>query len=66
VLETALYGQAADALVVKWLMENQKAVGGLATFSNLVDRIVDNPAARIDGQEITVPAMPPPARLAYP
>jgi len=58
-------------------MENQKAAGVFATVSTLVDRAVDNPAARIAGQEIperfqlagkalAVPAMPPPAPLAYP
>ena len=52
VLETTPQGQAADALVVKWLMENQKAAGVFATVSTLVDRVVDNPAARIAAQEI--------------
>ena len=52
VLETTPQGQAADALVVKWLMENQKAAGVFATVSTLVDRVSDNPAARIAAQEI--------------
>ena len=54
VLETTPQGQAADAQVVKWLMENQKAAGVFATVSTLVDRAVDNPAARIAAQEIAV------------
>ena len=33
-------------------MENQKAAGVFATVSTLVDRAVDNPAARIPAQEI--------------
>jgi len=52
VLETTPQGQAADALVVKWLMDNQKEAGVFATVSTLVDRAVDNPAARIAAQEI--------------
>ncbi|MEI8190072.1 MAG: hypothetical protein WCI75_10200 [candidate division NC10 bacterium] len=52
VLETTPQGQAADAQVVKWLMENQKAAGVFATISTLVDRVSDNPAARIAAQEI--------------
>ena len=52
VLETTPQGQAADAQVVKWLMENQKAAGVFATVSTLVDRVSDNPAARIAAQEI--------------
>ena len=34
VLETTPHSQAADALVVKGLMENQKVAGGLTTVSN--------------------------------
>jgi len=33
-------------------MENQKAAGVFATVSTLVDRVVENPAARIAAQEI--------------
>ena len=52
VLETTPQGQAANALVVKWLMENQKAAGVFSTVSTMVDRVVDNPAAKIAAQEI--------------
>ena len=58
-------------------MENQKAAGVFATVSTLVDRVSDNPAARIAAQEIAervqlaaqalaVPAVPPSASLPSP
>src|SRR5262249_51158887 len=52
VLATTPQGQAADAQLVKWLMEHQKEAGVFATVSGLVDRLSDNPAARVVAQEI--------------
>jgi hypothetical protein len=52
VLETTPQGQAADAQCVKWLMEHQKEAGVFATVSTLVDRLTDNPAARMTALEI--------------
>jgi hypothetical protein len=73
VLETTPLGQAADAQFVKWLMEHQKEAGVFATVSALVDRLSDNPAAKVTAQEImerlqraqqarpVAPAVPAPA-----
>lgn len=52
VLTATPQGQAADAQFVKWLMEHQKEAGVFATVSQLVDRLTDNPAARMAAQEI--------------
>ncbi len=52
VLTTTPQGQAADAQLVKWLMEHQKEAGVFATVSQLVDRLTDNPAAKVAAQEI--------------
>jgi hypothetical protein len=52
VLTTTPQGQATDAQFVKWLMEHQKEAGVFATVSGLVDRLSDNPAARMTAQEI--------------
>ena len=55
-LETTPQGQAADVQIVKWLLENQKATGVIATASHLVDRRVENPSTRTAGQEIVARA----------
>ena len=52
VLTTTPQGQAADAQLVKWLMDHQKEAGVFATVSGLVDQLTDNPAARLTAQEI--------------
>jgi hypothetical protein len=52
VLATTSQGVAADAQLVKWLMEHQKEAGVFATVSELVDQFTDNPAARVTAQEI--------------
>ncbi len=52
VLTTTPQGQAADAQLVKWLMEHQKEAGVFATVSTLVDQLSDNPVAKITAQEI--------------
>ncbi len=52
VLTTTPQGQAADAQLVKWLMEHQKEAGVFATVSQRVDRLTDNPAAKVAAQEI--------------
>ncbi len=52
VLTTTPQGQAVDAEFVKWLMEHQKEAGVFATVSELVDKVSDNPAARMTAQEI--------------
>ena len=51
-LETTPQRQAAEALVVKWIMENRRAAGVIAIVSTLVDRALDNSAARIVALEI--------------
>jgi len=52
VLETTPQGQAADAQFVKWLMEDQKEAGVFTIVSTLIDRLSDNPAAKMTTQEI--------------
>jgi hypothetical protein len=52
VLTTTPQGQAVGAQFVKWLMEHQKEAGVFATVSTLVDRVSDNPAAKMTAQEI--------------
>jgi len=52
VLGTMPQGQASDALLVKWLMQNQKEAGVFTAVSGLVERLSDNPAARSTAQEI--------------
>ncbi len=52
VLTTTPQGQAADAQLLKWLMDHQKEAGVFATVSELVDRLSDNPAARVAAEEI--------------
>jgi hypothetical protein len=52
VLTTTPQGQAADAQLVKWLMERQKEAGGFSTVSTLVDQLTDNPAAKMTAHEI--------------
>jgi hypothetical protein len=52
ILTTTPQGQAADAQLVKWLIEHQREAGVLATVSQLVDQLSDNPAARLTAQEI--------------
>ena len=52
VLTTTPQGQAADAAFVKWLMEHQKEAGVFTTVATLVDRLSDNPAAKLTAQEI--------------
>ena len=53
ILETTPQGQQADAAFVKWLMENQKGAGVFSTVSALVDKVSDNPAAKLTAQEIS-------------
>ena len=53
VLTSTPQGQAADAVLVKWLMEHQKEAGVFSTVSQLVDQLSDNPAARLTAQEIS-------------
>ena len=53
ILETTPQGQQADSAFVKWLMENQKAAGVFSTVSALVDKVSDNPAAKLTAQEIS-------------
>jgi hypothetical protein len=53
ILTTTPQGQAADAQLVKCLMEHQKEAGVFATVSGLVDQLSDNPAARLTAQEIS-------------
>ena len=52
ILETTPQCQAADAQLVKWLMEHQKEADVLTTVAALVDQVSDNPAARLTTQEI--------------
>jgi hypothetical protein len=52
VLTTTPQGQAADAQLVRWLMEHQKEAGVFATVSALVDKVSDNPAAKMTAEEI--------------
>ena len=52
VLTTTPQGQAADAQLVKWLMEHQKEAGVFTTVSGLVEQLSDNPAARMTALEI--------------
>ena len=52
VLTTTPQGQAADAQLVKWLMDHQKEAGVFTTVSGLVEQLSDNPAARLTAQEI--------------
>src|SRR5215831_9124919 len=52
VLTTTPQGQAADAQLVKWLMDHQKEAGVFTTVSALVESLSDNPAARLTAQEI--------------
>jgi len=52
VLETTPQGQAADAQFVKWLMTHQKGAGVFTTVSTLVDKLSDNPAAKMTALEI--------------
>jgi hypothetical protein len=53
VLTTTPQGQAADAQFVKWLMDHQKEAGVFVTVSDLVERLSDNPAARLTAEEIS-------------
>jgi TRAP-type C4-dicarboxylate transport system permease large subunit len=52
VLTTTPQGKAADAQLVKWLMEHQREAGVFSTVSDLVEQLSDNPAARLTAQEI--------------
>jgi DNA-binding PucR family transcriptional regulator len=52
VLETTPQGQEADAQLVQWLKDHQKASGVFETVSALVQSLADNPAAKITAQEI--------------
>lgn len=52
VLTTTPQGKAADAQLVKWLMDHQREAGVLSTVSDLVETVSDNPAARMTAQEI--------------
>ncbi len=52
VLTSTPQGQAADAQLVKWLMEHQKEAGVFASVSALVDEVSDNPAAKMVAEEI--------------
>jgi hypothetical protein len=52
VLTTTPQGKAADAQLVKWLMDHQREAGVLGTVSDLVETVSDNPAARMTAQEI--------------
>jgi hypothetical protein len=52
VLTTTPQGKAADAQLVRWLMDHQREAGVFATVSDLVERLTDNPAARLTAQEI--------------
>ena len=52
VLTTTPQGQAADAQFVKWLMDHQKEAGVFTTVAGLVERLSDNPAAKMTAQEI--------------
>ncbi len=52
VLTSTPQGQAADAQLVKWLMDHQKEAGVFAAVSDLVDQVSDNPAAKMTAQEI--------------
>ncbi|HWQ91882.1 MAG TPA: hypothetical protein VN673_09440 [Clostridia bacterium] len=51
-LTTTPQGKAADAQLVKWLMEHQKEAGVFVTVARLVEELTDNPAARMTAQEI--------------
>jgi hypothetical protein len=53
VLTTTPQGKAADAQLVKWLMDHQQEAGVLSTVSDLVENLADNPAARMTAQEIS-------------
>jgi hypothetical protein len=52
VLTTTPQGKAADAQLVKWLMDHQREAGVFGTVSDLVESVSDNPAARMTAQEI--------------
>jgi hypothetical protein len=52
VLTTTPQGKAADAQLVRWLMEHQREAGVFTTVSDLVENLSDNPAARMTAQEI--------------
>jgi len=52
VLTTTPQGRTADAQFVRWLMEHQKEAGVFTTVSGLVEKLTDNPAARMTAQEI--------------
>jgi len=52
ILTTTPQGQAADAQFAKWLMDHQKEAGVFTTVSGLVEKLSDNPAARLTAQEI--------------
>jgi hypothetical protein len=64
VLTSTPQGQAADAVFVKWLMEHQKAAGVFGAVSELVDRVSDNPAAKMTAQEIAKRAQEAQERVA--
>jgi hypothetical protein len=51
-LTTTPQGKDADAQLVKWLMEHQKAAGVFTIVAGLVEQLADNPAARLTAQEI--------------
>jgi hypothetical protein len=40
-------GRAADAQLVKWLMNHRKEAGVFTTVSGLVEQLTDNPAAKM-------------------
>ena len=52
VLETTPQGQEADAQLVKWLKDHQKASSLFETVSALVQSLMDNPAAKMTAQGI--------------
>jgi hypothetical protein len=52
VLTTTPQGQAVDAQFVKWLMAHHKEAGVFSVVSELVDRVSDNPAAKMTAEEI--------------
>ena len=66
VLETTPQGQAADAQLVKWLMEHQKEAGAFSIVSTLVDHLTDNPAAKMTAQEIMERIQRADLQRAYP
>jgi len=52
VLTTTPQGKAADAELVKWLMEHQREAGVLSSVSDLVAQLSDSEAARIMAAEL--------------